>query len=231
LHNRTRENNNLSIPGSTPSINLFASGVYDKHKRVFPDNGSDLAAARINTDFKIPGHRKIGEQFTVWKRNTTPVKTEIVSTSFRNVPAKSPYSGNPDAPWGGFPGYLHSHNRAKGAKVFKKDVMKRDLSLTCFPDVLYASKEYNVSPIATPPAVTGVALYQPSTVLKSNSKKVFAPMVPWFQTKAINNGSSGICCDVSTQNAGITIYSKLKHQAASYLYPLVGPYARGDTPM
>ena len=103
--NGTEENYNLSISGSTPTINYFASGVYNKQKGVFIDNASSYAGARINTDFKISKAVKIGEQMNVWKRSTTPVKTDIVSTPFRTVPTGAPYSGNPDAPWGSFPDY------------------------------------------------------------------------------------------------------------------------------
>lgn len=103
--NGTEENYNLSISGSTPSINYYASGVYNKQKGVFLDNGSKLAGARLNSDFKIAKWLKIGEQMNAWKKETTPVKTSIVSTPFRTVPTGVPYSGNPDAPWGSFPNY------------------------------------------------------------------------------------------------------------------------------
>ena len=103
--NGTEENYNLSISGSSPAINYFASGVYNKQKGVFLDNASALAGARINTDFKLAKWLKIGEQMNAWSRHTTPVKTAVVSTPFRTVPTGAPYSGNPDAPWGGFPNY------------------------------------------------------------------------------------------------------------------------------
>jgi TonB-linked SusC/RagA family outer membrane protein len=104
-NNGTEENYNLSISGSTPSIHYFASGVFNKQKGVFLDNASRLAGARLNTDFKVTSWLKIGEQMNAWKRETTPVKTSVVSTPFRTVPTGAPYSGQPDAPWGSFPNY------------------------------------------------------------------------------------------------------------------------------
>ena len=101
----TEENYNLSISGSTSSINYYASGIYNKQKGVFLDNASRLAGARLNSDYKIAKWLKIGEQLYAWKKETTPVKTGIVSTPFRTVPTGAPYSGNPAAPWGSFPNY------------------------------------------------------------------------------------------------------------------------------
>ncbi len=103
--NGYEQNYNLSVSGSTPTVNYFFSGVYNDQKGVFLDNQSSLAGARINTDFKVTNWLKVGEQLYTWKRNTTPVKTTIVSTPFRTVPTGAPYTDNPDAPWGGFPNY------------------------------------------------------------------------------------------------------------------------------
>lgn len=103
--NGTEENYNLSVSGSTPAINFFASGVYNKQKGVFLDNQSVLAGARINADFKIARWLKLGEQLNVWQRRTNPVKTSIVSAPFRTAPTGAPYTNKPDAPWGGFPNY------------------------------------------------------------------------------------------------------------------------------
>lgn len=103
--NGTEENYNLSISGSTPAINYYASGVYNKQNGVFLDNTSKLAGVRLNTDFKIAKWLKIGQQMNAYKKETSPVKTSIVSTPFRTVPTGTPYSGKPDAPWGSFPNY------------------------------------------------------------------------------------------------------------------------------
>ncbi len=103
--NGYEENYNLSLSGSTPAINYFFSGVYNKQKGVFLDNESSLAGARLNTDFKATNWLKIGEQMYAWDRNTVPVKTSIVSTPFRTVPTGAPYTDDPNAPWGSFPNY------------------------------------------------------------------------------------------------------------------------------
>ncbi len=79
-----------------------------------------------------------------------------------------------------------------------------------------------------PPVVDGVTIYPPKPVLKSISKKVFAHMMPWFETKATNNGQWGIHWTMNTQNPDI-IEANGQRQIASHYYPLIGPYASGDT--
>jgi TonB-linked SusC/RagA family outer membrane protein len=132
--NGTEENYNLSISGSTPTINYFASGVYNKQRGVFLDNASALAGARINTDFKISNGIKIGEEVNVWKRSTTPVKTAIVSTPFRTVPTGSPYTGNPNAPWGGFPDY-QAPNLIAQIKTVKFDFPENNFQGNVYAEV------------------------------------------------------------------------------------------------
>lgn len=103
--NGTEENYNLSVSGSGDKINYFASGFYNKQQGVFIDNASRMAGGRLNSDFKVTKWLKIGEDIYAWKKETTPVKTAIVSTPFRTVPTGSPYSNDPNAPWGSFPNY------------------------------------------------------------------------------------------------------------------------------
>lgn len=79
-----------------------------------------------------------------------------------------------------------------------------------------------------PPEVNGVTLYPPVAVTKSNSKKVFVHLMPWFETKATNGGSWGVHWKMNTQNPDI-IDSSGRRQIASHYYPLIGPYASGDT--
>lgn len=133
-NNGTEENYNLSVSGSTPSIHYYASGVYNKQKGVFLDNASHMGGARLNSDFKISRWLTIGEQMNAWKRETTPVKTSIVSTPFRTVPTGAPYSGNPDAPWGSFPNY-QAPNLIAQIKTAKFQFPENSFQGTVFAEV------------------------------------------------------------------------------------------------
>jgi hypothetical protein len=79
-----------------------------------------------------------------------------------------------------------------------------------------------------PPVVDGVTEYAPKPVLKSNTKKVFVHLMPWFETKASNGGSWGIHWKMNTCNPD-KILPDGQRQIASHFYPLIGPYASGDT--
>ena len=71
-------------------------------------------------------------------------------------------------------------------------------------------------------------LFAAKPVLKSNTKKIFVHVMPWFETKATNNGQWGIHWKMNTQNPDI-VDANGKRQIASHYYPLIGPYASGDT--
>src|SRR5665213_2519087 len=86
----------------------------------------------------------------------------------------------------------------------------------------------STNPDTSPPVVNGVTIYPPKPVLKSISKRVFAHMMPWFETKATNNGQWGIHWEMNTQNPDV-IEANGQRQIASHYYPLIGPYASGDT--
>lgn len=79
-----------------------------------------------------------------------------------------------------------------------------------------------------PPVVNGVTLYRPVSVTKTNTKKVFVHLMPWFETKATNGGTWGVHWTMNTQNPDV-IDSNGRRQIASHYYPLIGPYASGDT--
>ncbi|UEG49081.1 SusC/RagA family TonB-linked outer membrane protein [Ferruginibacter lapsinanis] len=101
--NGYEQNYNLSISGSTPSVNYYLSGVHNIQKGVFLDNTSTMSGARVNTDVKISKSIKIGEQINVWKKMTMPVKTSLVNTPFRTIPVGAATSDDPYNPWGTFP--------------------------------------------------------------------------------------------------------------------------------
>lgn len=73
-----------------------------------------------------------------------------------------------------------------------------------------------------------VIVYAAKPVVKSNSKKVFAHLMPWFENKTSNGGSWGIHWKMNTQNPDI-VDADGKRQIAAHFYPQIGPYASGDT--
>jgi hypothetical protein len=105
--------------------------------------------------------------------------------------------------------------------------MKNNLLCLCLLMISFSCKKNTGA--TTPPVVDGVTQYPGKPVLKSISKKVFAHMMPWFETKATNGGSWGIHWKMNTQNPDIIIDSNSQRQIASHFYPLIGPYASGDT--
>jgi hypothetical protein len=78
---------------------------------------------------------------------------------------------------------------------------------------------------ASPQAPPGIT---PKQVTKSVAKKIFAHMMPWFETPQTNGGSWGIHWKMNTRNPDI-IDSNGQREIAAYYYPLIGPYASGDT--
>ncbi len=118
--NGAEQNYNLSVSGSTPTVNYFMSGVYNNQKGVFLDNTSSMAGARINADVKVTNSIKIGEQLNVWTRNTVPVKTPIVSSAFLSQPVFQGgpvYSPIPGTLWGIFPFSYHGFNTVSQIKT------------------------------------------------------------------------------------------------------------------
>jgi hypothetical protein len=74
----------------------------------------------------------------------------------------------------------------------------------------------------------GLTIYAPKAVTKANTKKVFVHLMPWFENKITNGGSWGMHWRMNTQNPDIVDASG-RRQIASLYYPLIGPYASGDT--
>lgn len=82
----------------------------------------------------------------------------------------------------------------------------------------------------TNPTITwdgNIVAYAPIPVSKASSKKVFVHFMPWFETPSTNSGLWGQHWTMSNQNPNII--NNGKRQIASNYYPLIGPYASGDT--
>jgi hypothetical protein len=73
-----------------------------------------------------------------------------------------------------------------------------------------------------------VVAYAPISVSKTNTKKIFAHVMPWFESKTSNSGTWGQHWTMANQNPDV-IGSDGKRQIAAHFYPLIGPYASGDT--
>ncbi|MDC0714964.1 glycoside hydrolase family 71/99-like protein [Stigmatella sp. ncwal1] len=88
-----------------------------------------------------------------------------------------------------------------------------------------ASTEPESQPGAEGPTAT---LTAPVSVPKTFTKKVYAHVMPWFESNASSgNGSWGIHWTMANKNPNV-IDGSGKRQIASYYYPLIGPYASGD---
>ncbi|GAC1591776.1 MAG: hypothetical protein NVS3B19_13000 [Ginsengibacter sp.] len=84
------------------------------------------------------------------------------------------------------------------------------------------------SAVSSPSAGTGeVTVLSPVAVVKTNTKKVFVHLMPWFETKASNGGTWGMHWRMNTRNPDI-IDANGQRQIASHYYPLNGLYASGD---
>lgn len=75
-----------------------------------------------------------------------------------------------------------------------------------------------------------VVPYAPVPVTKSVSKKIFAHLLPWFETPQSNTvspGGWGYHWTMQNENPNTIVNGQ--RQIASWYYPLIGPYASGDT--
>jgi hypothetical protein len=72
-------------------------------------------------------------------------------------------------------------------------------------------------------------IFNPISVPKKTSKKIYAHLMPWFETKQTNEpaGTWGSHWTMANQNPD-SIASDGRRQIASHYYPLTGPYASGD---
>lgn len=77
------------------------------------------------------------------------------------------------------------------------------------------------------PASDEVTPYAPVAVSKTTNKKVFVHVMPWFDTKASNNGVWGVHWKMNSKNPDV-ILANGQRDIAAHFYPLIGPYASGD---
>jgi hypothetical protein len=75
-----------------------------------------------------------------------------------------------------------------------------------------------------------VVAYAPVSVTKTSTKRVFAHLLPWFETPQSNTLSPGGWGDhwtMANENPNTIVNGQ--RQIASWYYPSIGPYASGDT--
>jgi len=83
------QNYNLSVSGSTPVVNYLFSGFYNAQKGIYIKNYSNIAGARVNTDYKLAEFLKIGEQLAISQRRTAPLvgtEAQLHNAPFRTQP-------------------------------------------------------------------------------------------------------------------------------------------------
>src|SRR3984957_3681063 len=103
------ENYNLSVAGSSATANYLLSGFYNAQKGIWLRNYSNIAGARVNSDYKLGKWLKVGEQLSISQRKTVPligVQAQLQNAPFRTQPV-IPIE-NKDGSWGteppGYPG-------------------------------------------------------------------------------------------------------------------------------
>jgi TonB-linked SusC/RagA family outer membrane protein len=87
--NAYEQNYNLSVSGSTPSVNYLVSGFYNKQKGIYINNYSNIGGARVNTDYKLAKWLKFGEQLAISQRKTAPpvgTEAQLHNAPFRTLP-------------------------------------------------------------------------------------------------------------------------------------------------
>jgi hypothetical protein len=111
-------------------------------------------------------------------------------------------------------------NPVAGMVIFNTDS-------TCI-EIYRSSGWFNICSAATTFSNSGTGSFAPVAVTKSTTQKVFAHILPWFETPASNGGAWGIHWTMANENPNI-IQSNGNREIASNYYPLIGPYASGDT--
>src|ERR1700741_1000557 len=83
----------------------------------------------------------------------------------------------------------------------------------------------------TPATFGPVVAYAPVAITKTNTKRVFAHILPWFESKATNGGGVwGYHWTMDYADPDLfTNSADTERQIASYYYPMIGPYASEDT--
>lgn len=106
LYNNAHEQNyNISVSGASPVVNYLVSGFYNKQEGVYIKNFSNIAGARVNTDYNLGKYIKIGEQIAVSQRETAPpigIEAQLHNAPFRTLPIIPLY--NADGSYGTVPG-------------------------------------------------------------------------------------------------------------------------------
>jgi hypothetical protein len=92
--------------------------------------------------------------------------------------------------------------------------------------IVFIDCKKTASPQGTPPPTD--TMPAPKQVTKTVGKKIFAHMMPWFETNVTNGGTWGIHWKMNTRNPDI-IDANGQREIASWYYPMIGPYASGDT--
>jgi hypothetical protein len=92
--------------------------------------------------------------------------------------------------------------------------------------IIFIDCKKTASPQGTTPPMDTVPA--PKQVSKTVTKKIFAHMMPWFETNVTNGGTWGIHWKMNTRNPDI-IDANGQREIASWYYPMIGPYASGDT--
>lgn len=74
-----------------------------------------------------------------------------------------------------------------------------------------------------------VTPYAPVAVAKTEGKKIYVHLMPWFENKESNNGNWGWHWTMANRNPNTIVDAATgKRQIASHFYPLIGPYASSD---
>ncbi|MGG9972211.1 hypothetical protein ACQ33O_10490 [Ferruginibacter sp. SUN002] len=76
-------------------------------------------------------------------------------------------------------------------------------------------------------SINAQTVYAPVPVTKSNTKKVFVHVMPWFETKSSNGGTWGYHWKMVSKNPD-NILPNGQRDIAAWYYPKIGPYASGN---
>lgn len=99
------------------------------------------------------------------------------------------------------------------------------LVITALISLLSCSKDDPTTPATSGFTVTAFA---PKEVTKSNSMKIYAHYMPWFEDKTTSGtGKWGYHWTMKNCNPDV-VDANGKRQIASHFYPLIGPYASSD---
>src|ERR1700748_2311994 len=102
------------------------------------------------------------------------------------------------------------------------------LSLGCSKSNSFPTNTKVITKTDTVTTVTSITdSLAPQPVVKTNTQKVYAHYLPWFETPATSpDGKWGQHWTMANENPDIITNGK--RQIASYFYPMTGPYASSD---